>query len=373
MADLIPIIIANPRPFRLILRNPEDALGCTADEVNSRSYNWLKLHRSSAFIDVGLPRPYTMALGFDGSFILPAIPAFRTIDATVEEFNRVFACLRLGGLPVDAVQPTDLSQGHMSLHGYFRHTQPIGERGRFHMALGTRGVGHEAICLVEPPTALTQEIQAAYLEGAPVINALHTLSPTILISAFTFYSALSLRESLVNAWIAIEQLVEVLWKSFVVDPAKSSSVPRRTAFLTSQQWRVAHKLELLFDKGKIEEDVYSLLRDASSARNNLAHRGERPSRETCVGALRALVALIKIAAGAHGVEVKLTHLMDSIESPNSDANPRSVYAVTKANEIDSSKASYWRSIQPIPGEERWEGEFESFEDITLIPIADKPE
>ena len=76
---IIPAFIASPLPFRLIKRNEKDIWNPTIEEINNHTYDYVRLHRISGTIDIGLQKPYTMAVTFDGSFILPALKKYEEI------------------------------------------------------------------------------------------------------------------------------------------------------------------------------------------------------------------------------------------------------------------------------------------------------
>src|SRR5690349_2051092 len=81
----VPVIIGNCSPFRLIFRI-SDTWNPTLRQINDRKYDYVKLCRLSMFLDVGIA-PYSMAISFDGSFILPALGKFRNRDVALQKFN----------------------------------------------------------------------------------------------------------------------------------------------------------------------------------------------------------------------------------------------------------------------------------------------
>ena len=92
----VPIIIGNCAPFRLVMRK-EDVWNPTLEQINNRKYDYVKLCRISMFLDIGIA-PYSLAIGFDGSLILPAIEEFRNRDNAVNKLNEVLGVLLLGGI-----------------------------------------------------------------------------------------------------------------------------------------------------------------------------------------------------------------------------------------------------------------------------------
>ena len=67
--NFIPIIIGNCNPFRIIAREI-DKWNPSLDEINTLSYDYVKLNRNSTALDVNI-KPFSLIVGFDGSLILP--------------------------------------------------------------------------------------------------------------------------------------------------------------------------------------------------------------------------------------------------------------------------------------------------------------
>ena len=59
----IPIVIGNCAPFRLVLRDT-DKWSPTLKEINTLSYDYVKLNRNSTNFDIGI-RPFSLIIGFD--------------------------------------------------------------------------------------------------------------------------------------------------------------------------------------------------------------------------------------------------------------------------------------------------------------------
>ena len=367
MATTTPILIANPRPFRLVLRTQDDTWSPSINQINNATYDYVKLHRATKFFDAEIAPPFPLCVAFDGSFILPAVPAYQTIDATLDEFNRIFASILVGGIYIESVEPEDLSQGEMTSLGYFRHTISRGGNGELNKSLGNKDAGSgNAIILMNPPTILASELEAAYREGACVLKIVSNLSPSLLATGFTYFLKGQTRESLSHAWICIEQLLDQIWRTRVVEEAKLSQIAKRRKFLESQQWSAAHKVELLHQKGLIAESVYEKLTLAREARNHFIHRGSAPSHVDAKTALDGLVDLLKNVSDNSGVSFK-DQRMRSYITPASTSTPHTM--VAKAGQVDWAKPMYWKEIPAIPGEEKWAGDFERFDDITLQPIT----
>lgn len=368
MSEIQAVIIANPKPFRLILRDESDTWECTTEQVNRSTYNYVKLHRATRFIDVNLKEPFTLGLGYDGSLILPLIKDYADPNNALDEFNRVIAACFIGGLYIEAVSPSDLSFGHIANCGYYRHEHPLGDNAELHRAIGEQGAGSFfTIKLYSPPQILADDFESAYKVGNEVLALVPTLSPTLFTTAFTYYLTRQLRESLTHAWISIEQTVEHLWQEKIVENAKGGSIPRRRKFLESQQWNLAHRVELLFSLGVIDEDLYRHLNAARFERNEFQHTGKTPSRNAVKSALTAISRLLALIANLKGREYDdqlITRYLDDEKRPGSPT-----VTVTNSKNLTKDSEAHWRRLIPLPGFNEWEGEFETYDDIQLVKIG----
>ena len=255
MSDCVPIHLANPRPFRLVIRDKCDVWRPTLDEINRSAYNYIKLHSATRFIYVDTPEPYPICVGYDGSYILPAIKRYNTLEATLDAFNRIFASILIGGIYIECVDPEDLSHGEMTEFGYYRHKQTYGGNGELHRALGIRGASAiDAVRLIEAPTILADDIESAYSRGATVLKNIENLSPSLLITSFTYFLKRQTKEALSHTWICSEQILDHIWRLLVVNDAKRSQIGHRRKFLESQQWSAAHKIELLHQKSVLSKN-----------------------------------------------------------------------------------------------------------------------
>lgn len=363
----IPILIANFKPFRLISRDSSDTWETSLEEINKSTYNYVKLHRVSKFFDAHLPKPMPACLGFDGSLIFPFIEEFRNDDLVVEEVNRILASVFLGGVYVESISPLDLSRGNMNVTGYYRHYSTHSSISEFHHAIGECDAGSLAtIRLLEPEILEADKVISAYNYGHKILSKLPTLSPSLFIGAFTYYKKYQLREALAHAWIGIEQILEFIWRSTVVEDAKSVDIPKRRQFMESQQWNSAHKIEMLYQKSLIKEELYSSLSKARFARNDFIHKGSTPSYEEVHSALISLIILVEISSKMNSVDFSRSNLEGHLPEKTKHCIPQTFVPKKRRNEAPNPK--YWREMKVIPGDKNWEGYYESYPDITLSPI-----
>ena len=108
----IPVIMAFINPFSVILREGEDWKPAL-EEINTSSYDYVRLNRSSTAIDIGI-RPLSMICGFDGSLLLPYTKEFADMNKAVNKFNETLGYLLLGGVYVEAISPKNLGSSDKS-------------------------------------------------------------------------------------------------------------------------------------------------------------------------------------------------------------------------------------------------------------------
>ncbi|MCR9344874.1 hypothetical protein NB498_02580 [Vibrio alginolyticus] len=364
----IPILISNFKPFRLISRDKSDRWEPSLDDINNSTYDYVKLHRVSKFFDAHLPKPMPACFGFDGSLIFPFIEEFKNDDLVVEEVNRILASIFLGGVYVESISPLDVSRGTMNVTGYYRHSSTHSSNSDFHRAIGECDAGSLAsITLLDPDILQADKVISAYNYGHKVLAKLPTLSPSLFISAFTYYKKHQLREALAHAWIGVEQILEFIWKETIVEEAKTINIPKRRKFIESQQWNSAHKIEMLYQKGFIQEELYSSLSKARFARNDFIHKGLTPAYEDSHSALLSLIILIEVASKVNDVDFERYNLEQHLPDKSKHCIPQTFVPEKRDNEVQNVK--YWRAIKVIPGDKDWEGYYESYPDITLSPIV----
>lgn len=363
----VPVLISNFKPFRLIPRDESDIWNPDLEQINSATYDYVKLHRASKFFNAHLPRPMPACFGFDGSLIFPFIEEFKDENFVVEEVNRVLASIFLGGVYVESITPSDVSFGMMNLIGYYRHAATRSSNADFHRAIGECDAGNiAAIKLLEPEMIYAEKLISAYEYGNKVLSMLPTLSPSLMINAFTYYKQHQLREAMANAWISVEQMLELIWDKTIVQDAKSINIPKRRQFLESQQWNSAHKIEVLYQNSFINESLYAFLSEARNSRNGFIHKGLAPSYKECESALMSLILLIEVSSGINEIEFNKSNLEGNLlESSKPYSQP--IYANFQ-KKGDVSNAKYWRGLKVLPGSDGWEGDYESFPDITLSPL-----
>ena len=358
----ISIIIANTSPFRLIKRNDEDRWSPTIDEINSRTYDYVKLHRLSGFINAGISLKFPMAVAFDGNFILPCLPEFKENNSVLEVFNRAFCKLMLGGVFYHPVSPADISCGRLTLDGYFTnlHCEGHGHNYNFHNMIGTTHVGPlDVIKLLTPKSETVEDIKLALNKGAEILEAIPTVSPTVLLNGISYRTMNQWSEALINIWTCIEQILEHIWCEKVVTFG-SQKIPGRKDFLKDNRtWAISTKIELLYQRSVLDFAVYSLLNKARKARNNFIHRGSTPQKDSVDAAIKGLFHMVSLLISEFANSNLLSDLIEDIKRYDPYDNVR-----------EGGEVTHWMPIPPVPGDKEWgDKQYETFEDICLEPIS----
>lgn len=256
--NAVPIITANSNPLRLVSRGNGDVWEPTLDQINSRTYDYVRLHRVSTYLDIGI-RPFSMGICFDGTLILPATPALREPGKALMLFNRTLSELLLGGVYCEAVQPDDLAYGSLTLHGYTRiEGGGYGAAASLHKAARTKHIGMlDVIRLLNPEIITKDEIERAFSAGRQLLRELTEIPREQLLYAFTYYVKGQWAESLIHAWTTTERIIEIAWQNQVCNVNLASKT--RKQFLSDHRtWTSSTKLEVLFQKGLLKIETYSM-------------------------------------------------------------------------------------------------------------------
>ena len=165
-STLIPIVTANCAPFRIVSRGSGDSWSPTTDQINKRTYDYIKLHRLSAHLDIGIT-PFSLGICFDGTLILPATKEFLNADFALKTFNTALSELLLGGIYSEAVSPDDIGYGRITLSAYARiDGGGDGAAASFHRAARTKHVGTlDVIRLLKPETIQIDDVERALAAG----------------------------------------------------------------------------------------------------------------------------------------------------------------------------------------------------------------
>lgn len=354
-------MIAVSAPLKLIAKDSRDRWKPTLQDINCSTYDYLKLNRASGFID-GNVAPYMMLVGFDGSLAMPALPEFTKPDAALKIFNRVFLEMLLGGIYTEGALPSDICNGWLFNTGYIRMMGGASRNTSLHSALRDRSASvTDNIVLLDQKTTTLVELQKAIARGRSILSKCDPLSPEIALSGATHYVAGALAEALTCLWTSIEQVISHVWRLEVEAEVQSDAIPSRSGFLKDYRvWTTSARIELLYQKGLVQNETYRQLNQARKSRNDFIHRGDQPNFADATAALASLFQLLSACASGY----KNTSLLDDVcrrVIARCRVRPRS-------RDEDQPQPTYWKDIARLPGELQFKGKFKPF-DLNLQPIA----
>ena len=365
MSDLkhIPVIIGNGAPFRLVYRKG-DLWQPSLQEINERTYDYVKLNRMSTYIDIGI-NPFSMGIGFDGSLILPAIDNFASREKALEKFNQTLGILLLGGVYSEAISPIEVSYGTLTLDGYVKFHGGSGLISNFHKSIRSKIVSSlDVIKLLSPQTITIEELEKAYFEGKNIFDKISNLSPGMLLNGTSKYVKHEWADSLIFLWTSIEQVINVLWTENLLKVKTDVVVEGRMDFLKDYRtWTSSNKIELLYQKNIIPIEVYKLLNKARKVRNDFIHNGKSLDEMSVTPALEGLFKLISIILSNYSDSSLLDSVIETIYSnKRGDLFP-------KRNTHDKEELSHWMPLPPLPGDKDWgDKPYEIIDDLMLRPL-----
>lgn len=359
-----PIIIGNCRPFRIIERET-DNWNASLKEINENEYDYVKLNRMSTFIDIGIA-PFSLGIGYDGSLILPATKEFANKENSLEKFNQTLGILLLGGIYSESVQPDNISYGTLFFNGYIKiHGGSSGLIAGFHKSIRSKLVGTmDSIKLLEPKSIRVSDLKSAYLKGENIFDKIPNLSPNMLLDGTSHYVRNQWSESLIFLWTSIEQLVNQIWKSEVIDKEINGVIAGRKDFLKDfRSWTTSTRIEVLFQKEFIPIEVYELLNLARKTRNDFIHNGKQLSKEKVDNALISIFNLISLIVTEYKSINELDETLNSIQkNQRGDLFP-------KKKTLEKEEVTHWLEIPAIPGDRHWgDKDYEIIEELVLKPM-----
>lgn len=362
----VPVIIGNAAPFRLVLRDT-DKWEPTLDEVNSRSYDYVKLHRLSTYLDVGI-QPFSLGVGFDGSLIIPATKEFQDKDAALDKFNQTLGQLLFGGIYSEAVLPEDIYLGILTFDGYFKAVSATsGSVGNFHKAIRTKHVGTlDVMRLLNPIEIPVSDLEQSLAKGMGILDKLPKLSSSLLLNGVTHFVKHQWAEALVFLWTSIEQVIGHIWNSEILRKRNDSGeeISGRKKFLQDYRtWSTSTKVEMLYQNSLIGSGEYQLLNNARKARNDFVHRAVKPTQINAESALDSLFQLVSLAVTEYKKHDFLSEPKELVMR-----NLRGEL-LPKKRSFNLDEVSHWLALPPIPGDVNWGDEpYEIIEELQLKPV-----
>jgi hypothetical protein len=355
------VIVAATSPFTTITLDESDAFKTTLDEINTNTYDRLKICRTTLAVNGYLPALTANGIGvivsYTGAFLFPRMKGITKADV-ISSTNQVLLRLMFGGIKFDSVAPEDVGFGTIYMTGYYLAGGGGASGANFSLLQDLQhqtASNLKTILLMRPRTFTKKEFYRAIEIGTPIVASIPELNASIFLDGVTHYEQFRLASALVFLWSSIESVVGKIWSEKMVP--KGSGIQGRKDFIKSSAWQAAHKIEVLFQAQLIDETLYGKLNEARTARNALAHRGDTPNLKACEQALDAVFSLISLVVTDFSNTDEFAALVDG-------------FKVAHRPHIGPLNPEYWREIPSVPGDEKWgEAPYPRHSEIELKPIA----
>ncbi|MCP2080844.1 UNVERIFIED_ORG: hypothetical protein J2W74_002030 [Methylorubrum zatmanii] len=355
----VPVLIAVSSPLTAITLDENDKFELSLEDINSLSYDRLKLCRSTMTVDGGLgvlggdATKAGVIVSFTGAMLFPL---FKGVDRAfvLSSANKVIFEMLLGGIPFDAISPDDIGFGEIYGTGYFMLTGGAeGANYNFLMSLQQVTISnYEAIKLYKLRSYTKTEIAAAIEKGTSYAKCLSEINPSLFLDGLTHLRRRQLPSALIFIWSTAEFLLSRIWQDRIIP--QGTGITGRKRFVESNQWQAAHRAEVLFQIGIIDEQIYNKLNIARSARNTLAHRGEEPGEDVCLSGLGASLSLMSLIVSSYSDATLFDHIGKRHRSEETEG---------------PSQPLAWRHIKAVPGHPQWdETEFPRHPELELVPL-----
>ena len=343
----VPCLVAYLAPFRIVERDEEPTWSPSIGDVNSRGWDYVALHEMTGGIDVGLEAPAHLVIARDGAMALPLLERFRDDQAAVSFFNHCLVALLLGGVYCQAIDADGLEIGSIIDWKYLRSGGTgMSASNRFHKHVRHRQASAlEAIGLYKPTTTTVEKLSDAMRIGLSALSKIEAVRGEYLLRGTTAIARRDWGAALANLWIVVEQLLSTLWETKVVAPTAKidGSKARRSQLDDTRTWTASARIEMLWQKGVLDQELFRSLGEARKARNALSHIGEPPAEAAAQAAYQAVTGLLRAALPEHHLPVYDLDLSNhQVTDPMSPPDRL------------GGEPQFWMAIPKLPGEEELE-------------------
>jgi hypothetical protein len=339
----IPALVSYLHPFRIVADDGQE-WKITIEEVNSKGWDYIKLHEIVGGLDVGMTAPYHMIVCFDGALGLPPIPALRSVPKAVEFFNRCLGAILLGGIYCEAVTLDNVETGAILDWKYLRASGTGSSFvNQFHTTIRLRMAPPlHAINLLEPSRLSFSRLQLAAKDGFRVLSAVPSLTPEFLLKGVTAMARQDWTSAVSNLWVIVEQLTAHLWsREILLAPGNAeASIPGRQGQLKdTRTWTAANRQEMLYQKGMLTVGTLQALYVARKSRNELVHQGKHADLNAAECAYSSVKGLLAAATSQMSIPLFSLNLADHALSDPFRPHP--------AEKVD---VRYWMEFPKLPNE-----------------------
>lgn len=171
-------------------------------------------------------------------------------------------------------------------HADLQHIQFLQAEQHVKGVYGARGTWKS-----QPQHDMQTLVVACQQERTAMLAEVSRLMPTLVAGAYFLASRGQLSEALLDAWVAIEQMIDYLWYGYLRTLSDSD---RKSRLKDTRTYTAAVRTEVLRTAGVIDDALYSQLNRARKHRNDLAHRARvsLSALEDCLQALKTMLELV---------------------------------------------------------------------------------
>lgn len=305
-----PAWVAFLMPYTLILTDEEEWVQVSLDQVNSNYYDGDKFSKITAVLNF---ENISCLVSYDGGIAIPRNENCHTLDAAIDDINRIFCAVLLGGLHAEIIGPPELLCGSLEDQKYLSVVNVgIHNRLRYGWASIQERLGH----LMYPRILRVSELRKAYLHGNKVIDAISNFSPFFLLHGYSVMVYQNRSDALSSLWIVVEQLTSFLWEKRILNDVNINIESIKTnRKILKKDYRISTisvRHEILRDMKIVSTECFDSLSFARDKRNDLVHDGTIPAFEVVKQLWECLFELFECASEVQLIEMRR---LVSIKSP----------------------------------------------------------
>ncbi|MCW3161143.1 hypothetical protein [Chryseobacterium oryctis] len=294
-----PCWVAFLHPYTFIIPDDEKPWEISLEQINNLTYNNGNLIRIVCKITI--PNSELPCLVcYDGAIAIPKNKNFKLKENAIIYFSEFFTKLILADFYIEGLDQKDIVSGNLDNNWAIWPTS-LGSSyiSSLHSKIRMKETSNiDTILLSSPRILKVSELNAKLNIGEQILSKIKNLSPIFLLRGFTEYQYKNWDLVLSNLWITIEQLIDSLWENKFINIEKNNPntpISNRLKSLKedNRTWSMSVKLELLFQKRILNEEIYSKLTDCRKVRNKLVHDGKKVEKETAEKIIDIVFYLLK--------------------------------------------------------------------------------
>ena len=285
-------------PYTFIIADRSEYVEISIDQINSNTYDNTLLSKTVTSLPLTNNDHLYALVSYDGAIAIPRNIDYPSSNIALDNINRIFCAILLGGEHTEVVGPELLLNGSI-----LENTKDIFiyQDGR-HSRLRHKWASlNEKIILTHPRIICISDLRNAYMHGIKIINSINNLSPFFLLHGYSAMVYRNRSDALSSLWIVVEQLTSFLWENRFLTTSnlhpKMMNDRKKSLKEDNRTWSTSVKHELLWQTKFLSEDCFSGLSKARKQRNNLVHEGTVPDFEVVRNLWNCIFELIESASG----------------------------------------------------------------------------